>query len=52
MPTCVHVHLVVESLIVTLLFPLEPFGSRTKINNDTSGERSSSNEHQATQNHP
>jgi hypothetical protein len=48
MPTCVHVHLVVESLIVTLLFPLEPFGSRTMIDNGTSGGRSSSDEHYPT----
>ena len=42
MLTCVHVHHVVESLIVVLLFPLEPSGSRTKVSNGASGERSSS----------
>ena len=39
--TCVHVHPVVESLIAALLFPLEPSGSRTMVNNGASGERSS-----------
>ena len=45
---CAHVHPVVESLIAALLFPLEPSGSRTMVNNGASGERSSITHHEYT----